>query len=74
MVSKIKNWDISTIESAVTQFKDANGLSPRQLYAYIRNAISGQRATPPLFDCMLVLGKEKTMDRLEKATNILASD
>ena len=74
MVSKIENWDFSIIETAVTQFKDANGLSPRQLYAYIRNAITGQRATPPLFDCMLVLGKEKTMDRLEKATNILASD
>jgi glutamyl-tRNA synthetase len=39
----------------------------------LRLAISGRKATPPLFDTMVVLGKEITRRRLRRAAEWLGS-
>ncbi len=43
------------------------GLKVGQLFGSIRVAISGRTATPPLFQMMEVLGRERTMQRIEQA-------
>jgi glutamyl/glutaminyl-tRNA synthetase len=37
-----------------------------------RGAVSGQTATPPLFQMMAVLGKERTLARIDDAIKRLA--
>jgi glutamyl-tRNA synthetase len=41
------------------------GEKPRNAFGPIRTAFSGRRVTPPLFECMELLGKERTLIRLE---------
>jgi glutamyl-tRNA synthetase len=41
------------------------------LLSFLREAISGQRVTPPLFECMQVLGKERTIQRLKEALTLI---
>jgi glutamyl-tRNA synthetase len=41
------------------------GEKPRNAFGPIRTAISGRRVTPPLFECMELLGKQETLARLE---------
>ena len=48
------------------------GLKPGQLFGSIRVAISGRMATPPLFAMMEVLGRRRTMRRIEEAIARLA--
>jgi glutamyl-tRNA synthetase len=48
------------------------GLKPGQLFGSIRVAISGRTATPPLFQMMEVLGRERTLARIEDAIRRLA--
>jgi len=48
------------------------GLKPGQLFGSIRVAISGRAATPPLFQMMEVLGRERTLARIEDAIRRLA--
>ena len=43
------------------------GLKTGQLFGSIRVAISGRIATPPLFQMMEVLGRERTLLRIEEA-------
>ena len=38
-----------------------------QFFMMIRLAVTGRKATPPLFETMDVLGKEKVLARLKKA-------
>ncbi len=38
----------------------------------MRLAITGQRVSPPLFESMLALGRERTLHRLDHALAILA--
>jgi glutamyl-tRNA synthetase len=41
------------------------GEKPRNAFGPIRTAFSGRRVTPPLFECMEFLGKERSISRLE---------
>ncbi len=73
LLGGLPDWNVELIETSIRDYMELASLSPKQLFSFIRNAISGQKVTPPLFDCMVVMGKEKTMQRLEKATKALAS-
>jgi glutamyl-tRNA synthetase len=37
----------------------------------IRVAVTGRTATPPLFDTLVALGLERTLERLDRAIDIL---
>lgn len=41
------------------------GEKPRNAFGPVRVAISGRRVTPPLFECMEILGKTESLARLE---------
>jgi hypothetical protein len=38
----------------------------------IRVAVTGRRETPPLFDTLVALGHDRTLDRLDRAIDGLA--
>jgi glutamyl-tRNA synthetase len=42
-----------------------------QLFHVVRVAVTGQRISPPLFESMEIIGREKSLARLDKAINIL---
>ncbi len=44
---------------------EKEGLKPRDAFAVVRTAISGRRVTPPLFECLEILGKSRSLARLE---------
>ena len=43
---------------------DGLGLKPRKAFAPIRVAISGRTVSPPLYESMELLGRERSMARL----------
>jgi glutamyl-tRNA synthetase len=47
-------------------------LKAGELFGAVRPAVSGQTATPPLFQMMAVLGKERTLARIDDAIKRLA--
>jgi glutamyl-tRNA synthetase len=51
---------------------DELGLKPRIAYGPLRVAVSGRRVSPPLFESMELLGKERTLARLDALAARLA--
>ena len=47
-------------------------LSGRQFFGALRSAITGRTATPPLFEMMEVMGRERVLQRLEAAAERLS--
>jgi len=47
------------------------GLTAGQLFGILRVAVTGQKVSPPLFESMEVIGKEKVLNRVGKAIQIL---
>jgi len=67
LLAGIQQWEHSVIEPPMRELAVELGLKPGQLFGSIRVAISGRTATPPLFQMMEVLGRERTMQRIEQA-------
>ena len=62
-----------TAEPPMREFVEKSGLSPNQVFGILRVAVTGQKVSPPLFESMEVIGKEKVLERLQKAIAMLHS-
>ena len=61
------DWSVPALESTYRALAEEMGLKTGQLFGTIRTAVSGRTATPPLFDMMSVLGRERVLARLRAA-------
>ncbi len=61
------------LEASFRALADRLDVKPGIAFSTIRVAITGRTATPPLFDTMLVLGRERVRDRLEIALSKVES-
>jgi glutamyl-tRNA synthetase len=65
--------DHDIAEMPLRNLADEMGLSAGQLFGILRVAVTGQTVSPPLFESMAVIGKEKVLERIENAVAILSS-
>jgi glutamyl-tRNA synthetase len=64
----LADWETSAIESALkTALVEELGRKPRQAFGPVRVAISGRTVSPPLYESIELLGRERTLARLEAA-------
>ncbi|MFM7873078.1 MAG: glutamate--tRNA ligase, partial [Actinomycetota bacterium] len=67
-LSGLSLWSHGEIESALRKaLIEGLGLKPRNAFGPVRIAVTGSHISPPLFESMELLGKERSMARLESA-------
>jgi glutamyl-tRNA synthetase len=67
----LTDWSVEPIESALhAALVDGLGLKPRNAYGPLRVAVTGRTVSPPLFESMALLGRERSIARLRAATTI----
>lgn len=50
---------------------DELGLTAAQVFGILRVAVTGQKVSPPLFESMEIIGREKVLERLRRAIALL---
>jgi glutamyl-tRNA synthetase len=64
----LPHWDAASIESALrVALVDDLGLKPRNAFGPIRVAVTGRTVSPPLFESLELLGRDRTLARLQAA-------
>jgi glutamyl-tRNA synthetase len=64
----LPDWSSPAIEAALkASLVEGLGLKPRQAFGPVRVAVSGRTVSPPLYESMELLGRERTLDRLAAA-------
>ncbi len=67
-LSGLDQWDTASIEAALrAALIDGLGLKPRLAFGPVRVAITGSRISPPLFESLELLGRERSLSRLAAA-------
>ncbi len=61
----------ATAEPPLRALVEQLGLGPNQVFGILRVAVTGQTVSPPLFESMEIVGKEKVLERVKKAIEIL---
>jgi glutamyl-tRNA synthetase len=60
------------LEEVARAWTESLGWKTKHAFMLLRLAVTGRKASPPLFDTMAVLGKEITRRRLRSAAQVLA--
>jgi glutamyl-tRNA synthetase len=63
--------NVESAEEPLRTLADELGLKAGQLFGILRVAVTGQKVSPPLFESMAIIGKEKVLERIRKAIEIL---
>jgi glutamyl-tRNA synthetase len=66
-VAGLDPFDPPAIEGALRAVADAMGWKPGDLFTPVRTAVTGSRISPPLFETMALLGRERCLRRLDRA-------
>jgi glutamyl-tRNA synthetase len=67
-LDELADWAVADIEAALKgALVEALGLKPRKAFGPIRVAITGSSVSPPLFESMELLGRERSLQRLREA-------
>lgn len=64
----LDDWTHAAIEAALrSALIEGLGLKPKSAFGPIRVAVSGRRVSPPLFESIELLGRDRTLARLQAA-------
>ncbi len=64
----LDTWTTEAIEEALrVKLVEELGLKPRNAFGPVRVAITGRRISPPLFESLELLGRERSLSRLASA-------
>lgn len=64
----LEEWTGASVEAALrAALVDGLGLKPRHAFGPVRVAVTGRRVSPPLFESVQLLGRERTLRRIAAA-------
>jgi glutamyl-tRNA synthetase len=67
-LAALADWTAPAIEAALrAALVDGLGLRPKVAFTPVRVAVTGRRVSPPLFESLELLGRERTLSRLDDA-------
>ena len=69
-LAEVQPWTEEAIEAALSAAlvePTGLGLKPRAAFAPVRAAVTGRRVSPPLYESIELLGRERTLARLAHA-------
>jgi glutamyl-tRNA synthetase len=71
VLSRVEPFTAEPIEAALRDLAERLDLKPRQAFQPIRVAVTGSKVSPGLFESLELLGREKSVARIEAARSAL---
>lgn len=71
ILASLPDMKLTTAEPPMREFVEASGLNAGQVFGIMRVAITGQKVSPPLFESMEIIGREKVLERMKNAVDLL---
>jgi glutamyl-tRNA synthetase len=69
-LTTVSDWTTEAIEQSLkATLIDGLGLKPRKAFAPVRVATTGRTVSPPLYESLELLGRERTLGRLRQGRN-----
>lgn len=66
-LTTLGEWDPQAVEAALRRLPESLGVGAAKVFQPLRVAVTGSSVSPPLFESIAALGREKTLERLGRA-------
>ncbi|MGH8223207.1 MAG: glutamate--tRNA ligase [Woeseiaceae bacterium] len=66
-LAKLANWSAAAIHEAIQALAEAGGLGLGKVAQPLRVAVSGGGVSPPIDQTLAILGRDRTLERLDRA-------
>ena len=63
-LSALAEWDAASLEAAIREVAEGNGVKLGKLAQPLRAALTGRTTSPGIFDVLVVLGREESLGRI----------
>ena len=73
LVDTLPNFSEETANQPLRDLATSLGLKAGHVFGFMRNALTAEKVTPPIFDTMDILGRDVVLNRLQNAINTLRS-
>ena len=70
-LAEAPDFQYETLEQSLRAVASSIGLTPRQFFGMLRVATTGREVSPPLFEMMEVMGKDRVLARVDAAIHLL---
>ncbi|RJQ43734.1 MAG: glutamate--tRNA ligase [Anaerolineaceae bacterium] len=70
-LKSLEVWSAAALDPLMRAMMEKEGKDPRQFLGFLREVVSGQKVSPPLFESMEILGKPVVLQRLEDALRFI---
>ena len=68
-IEKLDKWSVEEVEKAIRSVAASEDISKKKFFQLLRAALLGQTVTPGLFESIYVLGRERTLARIQCILN-----
>ena len=72
LLAALPSFDVDLMDAEMRRLADELNLKTAQLFGALRVAVTGRTVAPPLFQTMAVLGRQRTLARIDEAIRKLA--
>jgi glutamyl-tRNA synthetase len=72
-LAALPDFDLGPIETTLRDLADEQGLKIGSLLGIIRVAVTGKKVAPPLFETLVILGREQALARIDRGLATLAA-
>jgi glutamyl-tRNA synthetase len=69
-LQEVEPWTAAAIEATLRGLQQERDLKPKTAFQPVRLAVTGRLVSPPLFESMALLGKPRSLARLERAAGL----
>jgi len=74
VVAKVEPFTPGAMEQPLRDLADELGIRAGSLFGILRGAVTGQRVSPPLFESMAIMGRERVLAQMDKGIEILKAE
>ena len=71
LLKALPDFNDETLNQPLRDLAARLGLKAGNVFGFLRNATTAQQVSPPIFETMTIIGREKTFERIEHAVRIL---
>lgn len=68
-IQEISDWNLENLNNSFMDLIKVNNFKTGDFFMDLRIAVTGKKFTPPINESIVILGKEKTIERIKKVIN-----